>query len=235
MKISNHTSAIIIAIVFISLLALAWKPIFGWHQPYINWAPWDLAEHLAEHGRSPRECLDLIYFEIMSPSEAEQQALCVYEYAKLTKDPSACELLMPSSYGLDCVGAAITARKMCTLNEETVSWWENEEKEIVGRVSFESCKRGDSSGTVKRNQCCLIARVTRVRGLNDCSSLTENEVLHDECLSGLAFKNRAPETCLEIHDKNLQSACLVRTKAMKENPSICKGCREPLNNLSELK
>jgi len=65
----------------------------------------DIAEILVRKKLPPSDCFRMEHFDIgMRPSIEEDQALCIYDYAKLTKDPSACELLMPSSYELACVG-----------------------------------------------------------------------------------------------------------------------------------
>ncbi len=97
-------STVVISIFFVLLVVLGWGKALGWHRPYVNWLPWDLASYLEKNYRDPRECLDLIWFQIMSPTQAEQRAPCVYEYAKSAKQPTACELLMPSKYGLSCIG-----------------------------------------------------------------------------------------------------------------------------------
>ena len=94
----------LVAVLAVPVLAYGWGKVFGWHRPYVNQVPWELAEYLTEHHRPPSDCFDLIWFEIMSPTAAEQRALCVYTYASLTHDPAACELLMPSEHGWSCLG-----------------------------------------------------------------------------------------------------------------------------------
>ena len=65
-------------------------------------------------GGSANECLKFRSptFDIMTPSRGEHVGMCVREYAELTKDPSACELLMPSSYGLDCGGGGLKVNQI---------------------------------------------------------------------------------------------------------------------------
>ncbi len=195
----------------------------------------ELARKLVDGQKSPQACMKIINYGLLGPSSGESRAHCVKRYAEYAKDPSACELLMPSSYGLSCVGGAIEARRTCNVMTDTVSWWEDEKNDVVGRVTLASCQADDASGTEKRNQCCLIARVTRVRSENDCSSLSSDKALHDECLAAQAFKNRDVSTCQEIQDINLRSACAVRANAMKEDPSICSGCIQPIENLEDLR
>ena len=45
-----------------------------------------------------------LFIHIFGPSTVSRRRECVYTYASLTKDPSACELLMPSDYGFSCLG-----------------------------------------------------------------------------------------------------------------------------------
>jgi len=177
----------------------------------------------------------VVYSHFFGPPTMSRRGECVYTYAELTKDPSACELLMPSSYGLSCVGGAIETKKTCNFTDDSISWWEDEKNDIVGKASLHSCQADDASRSKKRNECCLIARVARVKSENDCSSLSTATGLHDECLAALAFKNRDINTCTEIQDQNLQTACSVRAKAMQQDPSICSGCKQPVEKLEDLK
>src|SRR5688572_5716417 len=75
---------------------------------YHNGIGWEVAKLIIERRGQAGDCKKIIHItpQLFAPSEGEQRASCVYEYAKLSKDPTACELLMPSRYGLDCVGVA---------------------------------------------------------------------------------------------------------------------------------
>lgn len=220
-----------ISITALMLIVLAWCTSFGWHIPYINWAPWDLASYLVQHQRPASECFDLVWFEIMSPTQSEQRALCVHEYAKLAKDPTACELLMPSSYGLSCVGGA-SRSPICGVNPGfEVQWHEGDE---IKRSSLKDCqKKGIRSA--RGNECCIVATVSAIRTFNDCSSLANDTPVYDDCLQELSFKNHDPTTCEGITDAKLKVACIVRAKAMKQDPSICTGCTPLLEKLEDIK
>jgi hypothetical protein len=52
-------------------------------------------------------------------------------------------------------------------------------------------------------------------------------------LDSLAFKKGDPEVCNDIAHKNLRNACLVKAKAMREDPSICQGCKERVATLDD--
>jgi hypothetical protein len=220
----------VITVIGIVLLSLLWKHNFGWHRPYINWAPWDLAEYLAEHKRPAHECFDLVWFEIMAPSQGEMQALCVREYAERTKDPTACELLMPSRYGLDCVGAARKPNQ-CNFYQGEVSWVEND---VPYHVPYGACGKADAGRSIMGEACCTMALVSLIRSENDCSSLTSYTTLYDECQFLLGFKTHEPSICDTISDRNIKAACTVSAKALKEDPSICVGCATPVESIDDL-
>src|SRR3990167_3558639 len=101
-----------IAIVIFAILAIPLIQIaLGYHfQP-----GWEVARNLVERGNSVRECekVRVMPWNMIGPTESQQRGMCIYEYAKLTKEPSACELLMPSSYGLSCVGGALDFQRPC--------------------------------------------------------------------------------------------------------------------------
>src|SRR3989338_11039500 len=66
--------------------------------------PSELADEIAAENGNPLRCRRLQQtVPTMGPSLTEKRMLCVYIYAKLTQDPTACELLLPSEYGLACL------------------------------------------------------------------------------------------------------------------------------------
>lgn len=218
---------ILLGTATLCILTLAWGGIFGWHRPYFNWAPWDLAEYLAEHHRSASECLDLIWFDI-STTEAEQRALCIHEYAELTKDPFACELLMPSSYGLSCVGGAENHQLPCNTEVKEYSvFWRDGEKENLEHVR--ECLTSGNKRTELGNQCCSVAQVAFIKGQDDCSPLKNSPLVYDRCWFALAWKLKDESYCSRISNENARAACTVQTKALRENPSICPGCVAPVS------
>jgi hypothetical protein len=154
----------------------------------------------------------------------------VYEYAKLTKDPSACELLMPSSYGLSCVGAASEA-PICGINTGfEVQWHEGDQ---IKRSSLKDCQKNNARSE-RGNKCCIIAAVSGIRNFNDCSSLAMDAPLFDNCLNELAFKNHDPSACVQIKNDNIRSGCIVSAKALQKDPSICTGCTPAVESIDQL-
>ncbi len=221
-----------IAAISAVIVMVLYPKIFGWHRPYINWSPWELAEYLVEKNRPASECFDLHWFEILSPTQAEQRALCVYEYAKRKKDPSACELLMPSSYGLSCVGVA-EVHLPCDVTSIPYSvYWRDGDREQTEHIT--NCLLPNSRRSELGNQCCEIAKVTFLEKENDCSGVKDNTPIYDHCLYSLAWKLRNPVHCFDIVNINARSACEVQTKAIQSNPSICRDCQMPIEKIEDL-
>lgn len=149
----------------------------------------------------------------MSPSEAEQQALCVYEYAKLTKDPSACELLLPSSYGWDCLRAAQATADACSFDYgKNVAWrlgddvydpWKN--------ATIEECKN-DKNLSAQGQKCCYIFQLEKDPEDDACSRFAGEEKFMNTCLAELATRKKNPTLCKEITDDNKRVICELRAK-----------------------
>ena len=165
---------------------------------------------------------------VLGPPTAERRISCVHRYASLAKDPTACELLMPSSYGLSCVGGAESESDICSMGNGKVSWNNGEE-------TYASCANTTKKRSQDADACCLIARVSFVLTENDCSPLKQYPDMYDECLQNLAFKNHDPATCNSIANDNTKSACIVNASAIRKNPSICSGCKTRVQTLKELK
>ncbi|OIO55580.1 hypothetical protein AUJ46_01265 [Candidatus Peregrinibacteria bacterium CG1_02_54_53] len=164
MKLRSPLVSGSLALTVLALLAYGWIAVFGWHRPYVNWMPWDLAEYLVKNQRPASECWDLVWFEIMAPSAAEQRALCIYTYAKLTFDPSACELLMPSEYGLSCI------------NDVTAQ--EYKDHMDSGFFEWDECSKPQSDPL--RADWCNLLRAHRNRNAADCLPI-RNDVIRAGC------------------------------------------------------
>lgn len=223
----NILSVIIVIAVVVGSASISWIKEHGWNRPYFEWGISELAEYLVQNNRSPKGCFDLIWHGI-GQQAGEAQAECIYKYASLAKDPSACELLMPSSYGLSCVGGAESESDHCSMGNGKVSWNNGEE-------TYASCANTTKKRSQDADACCLIARVTFVLSENDCSPIKQYPDMYDECLQNLAFKNHDPATCNDIENDNTKSACIVNASAIRRDPSICSGCKNRVQTLSELK
>lgn len=198
----------------------------------IDIAPDVLATKIVREKLNPTLCNKLRQsLPSMGPSVVEKRQMCIAGVASLAKDPTACEFLMPSSYGLSCVGGAIESPE-CGFNSGNEVQW-NEGMPVI-KSSLKDCQKN-----IKRSQtgnaCCFIAKIGFVKNENDCTPLKNQQPFYNECLDRLSFKNHDPTTCEGITDAKLKVACIVRAKAMKQDPSICTGCTPLLETLEDIK
>lgn len=197
---------------------------------YPDGVGWKVAQQIVTANGQASDCRKIIHTisHPFSPTEGEQRSSCIYDFAKLTKDPSACELLMPSSYGLSCVGGAQSEPDLCSMSNGEVKWKD-------GSETYAGCANLTKNRTKDGSSCCLIARVAFVKSENDCSSLKDYSGMHDACLQSLAFKNHDPSVCAGISNANTKSACTVNAEAIRKNPSICSGCKARVETLDQLR
>jgi hypothetical protein len=181
------------ALLLILAIAVFWIPVFGFHKPYVNWAPWDLAEYLVKHDRPAQECFDLIWFEIMAPSQAEQRALCVFEYAQRSKQSSICNLLLPSEYGLACISNLWPE----VLPDDGCGW------NIKDPNIYECRPRGGS----------LVQS-------SDCADFSSNTKQFSACLYEKAEREWNPSKCADVPDPLIRSFCETRINAWVKYPQL---------------
>lgn len=214
-------------LVLILVLWLGWQ----WSTHYVNWSPYRLSEYIAKNNLKAEECNKLVVFNPPGPLPDEQIRTCIYLVAELTKDPSACELLMPSSYGLSCVGGARGNYECNFYEDNEVSWVESNAGK---KATFKECVKPDPQRSQHGDECCTVALVTRLKTNNDCTSLSSNQMMFDECQYRLSFKNHDPSSCELIQNPRIKSACVVSAKALQKDPSVCSGCTQPVESVEEL-
>ena len=169
----------------------------------------------------------IVYRSIFGPPSAQRRADCVRVYAERRKDPSACELLMPSSYGLSCVGAA-ELHLPCDVTSIPYSvYWKDGDSEQT--VHLKNCLQPNLRRSALGNQCCEVAKVAFLKNENDCSGVKDNTPIYDHCLYSLAWKERDPAYCSGIVNENAHAACDIQTRALQKDPSICTGCIPPID------
>jgi len=162
---------------------------------------------LAAEKKDVSLCKSILNYGLLVPQTGESRAHCVYRYAKITKDPSACELLMPSEYGWSCVGAA-TDKEPCLFDFK-------EPPEVRGNgiiVPMSQCL--DGNAIVRNNTCCGIARIAFLGEKEDCSSLVATRDFVDQCHHEVALKRKESAFCDAIQNDNIKSACLVQVSAL---------------------
>jgi len=195
-----------IAIVILAIIAVPMIQIaLGYHfQP-----GWEVARNLVERGNSVRECekVRVMPWNMIGPTESQQRGMCIYEYAKLTKDPSACELLMPSEYGWSCVGGA--------QEKEPCSFGTYANPTVNGNgiiATLQECIDGPQNKRL--NSCCLIAKIKYTDEENNCDMFRDKLVFLDQCHHEMAIKKKDGGECSFILSRNIRTACEVQTRAL---------------------
>lgn len=180
--------------------------LIGFH---VNGVGWQVAEKVAKKNGDVSECNSIIWISptLFSPSVQSQRGLCIFEYAKLKEDPSACELLMPSQYGKSCLGAALPSPQCYFMSNRTFSW---RDEDGVKESEVDGCLQKNFSQ--KGNDCCAIARINFLPDQNDCSVVKDNVEMHDLCIYELASKKRDPELCDQIQNEKMKIGCQLEVK-----------------------
>lgn len=155
-----------IAIIGISPIVAIFGFYFTGHTTvYSMYEAEERARQFVDEGRPASDCFKMHSFIPVYPPLGTMQGGCVRKYAEIKKDPAACELLMPSRYGLSCVGSA-TNNDICFVrNDNTVSG-------NGINVPIDECINGPDN--IRANACCIIAINAGVKTENDCSSLKED-------------------------------------------------------------
>lgn len=205
----------LIILFVIPSIFYVWYLLTGKHIQRLSYsnAP-TVAQTIVDKGWDAKECFNLKLnpFELIRyPTESQHQTGCVSQVAFLKKDPSACELLMPSDYGFSCVGAAEAVSYQCTLDYGRVIEWGSYIDNTHERATLAECISGSVTSALGKD-CCTISKAANIQGFDDCSSLESNSSLHDVCLSYLALKLGVSNSCNQITEPSMKSACMLRVK-----------------------
>lgn len=154
--------------------------------------PGDVARMIVESDKPVEECWKIrtSFLESNLSSAFEHKKECVYLVAKLRKDPAICELLMPSEYGLSCIGE-IWGK---LIDESNCHWYQD---------TAVRCFEGEA----------LVPRVTV------CDEQSAKR-LPDECLHRLAFRKKDAAICEAIEKPTLESVCEVRIRTWAQYPQL---------------
>lgn len=174
LKILSIGVATLIIYIFVAPVIL-W--VIGYYPDGVGWK---VAQEIAEKNGQASDCKKIIHTisHPFSPTAEEQRSSCIYDYARLTKDPSACELLMPSEYGLSCINQSIDSL-----------FKENQDAEHINIDA-------------------------------DCSIYNANPLRKDYCLFSQAHKTKDLNTCEEITDLTIKSACNEKIGAWFKYPEL---------------
>ena len=199
---------IIIGSIFICIVYIFTAPLALWVIGYYpDGVGWKVAQEIVRNKGNVSDCKKIIHTisHPFSPTAGEQRSSCIYDYAKLTKDPSACELLMPSSYGWDCLGAAEEANAR-------ICWFDfGKNTQKIGNTILPEC--GGRTDSVA-SRCCNMAKFVYIEKGLDCDRYSDSVPLHDQCLELVARREKNIDLCTGIHNKNVLSACRVAVSSL---------------------
>lgn len=167
--------------------------------------PKDLAQEIFEEGGSVTRCINLQWsLPAIGPTLDNQRSRCVLEYADIAKDPKACELIMPSNYGLSCVGAAEDFEPCVMLADD---------KETVKgegiETAFHECETGHNE--IRDHVCCKMAKVLFTENKN-CEIFAAGP-LKDQCNHIVAVQTGDLKLCTAIQNDRNRKGCEVIVNA----------------------
>ena len=191
--------SILVISLFIAMAVGAGPQVVMWYREtqgdVFGTSPDALVERIMRENLDPKLCFKFRYpipalGLAPAPTVGEQRTTCVYLVAQQLKDPTACLLLMPSEYGLFCVGSI-----WGPISDETNCHWY--------QSNSVRCFEGEK----------LIPRVTL------CEESTAKN-LPDECWHRMAFKKKDPAICKEIQNPVLRSVCEVCINTWNKSPEV---------------
>lgn len=174
----------------------------------------ELAEKIAQENGNAEHCFDLRYsLPNIGPSLGEAQAHCVYKVAELTKDATACELLMPSDYGFSCLGAVdgkLFLGNPCSYSQSQDILYCNPiysmSELTINNPQIDDCSLYSHKDA---REWCHYYRSTWQENVNECD-LIENELVKDKCSYSVALKERDPSKCSALINMERRDFCTFR-------------------------
>lgn len=180
----------IIALIAVILIFPWIAPVFGY---YIDYPGWEVGK-IAAAKRDPSLCSRIFVFShIFGPPTESRRSECIDRYASITSDPSVCELLLPSEYGLSCISNL---------------WPEVSDHEPCG------LKQSDPEIFQCRDKQGVLHQSKR------CSDFSGNVKWYSICISDNAEREKSLERCAEIPDPSIRSFCEVRMRAWQKYPEL---------------
>ncbi|MDD5026104.1 MAG: hypothetical protein PHH13_01875 [Candidatus Peribacteraceae bacterium] len=174
-------------IIYFSLYGILWLLGYEFAE-----GPDVLAERLIAEERSAKDCYRYVTLDPwFRPTTRELREQCVREYAKLTSDPTACELLLPSDYGLSCIGD-IWGK---LIDENNCHWYKNDSVRCFEGVAL-------------------------TPHIYNCQEEAAASSLPDECRHRIAFKEKKADLCDAITQPTLRTICKVRIGAWEKYPNL---------------
>lgn len=204
----------------------------------VDIAPWDLAKQIMESGKDPSFCLQLQEsVRGIDTTIESRRTNCIFEYAKITKDPSACELLLPNEYGMACLSSVwgkimgpLPCMKADGSNWVTCNQDNTDEFIKIDNPQITNCsqyKRKDLQ------EWCYAESSTYLKNIFSCNKI-ETPLVKDDCQMNFSFKQKNPALCNAVKDINRRTYCEIRINTWLKYPelrdSFYFGTKVPIDN-----
>lgn len=177
---SETFKKVLLALIILVFIPI-WVPVvLQFAGFYVNQPGWKVAE-IAAKKRDVKLCSKIWIMPwkaAFSPSSFDQMETCIHEYASITQDPTSCERLMPSDYGLNCINQSIG-------------------------LLFKDNPEGENVDIHK-----------------DCSIYAPNPIRKDYCYFSQAHRTKDLNTCKEILNSVMQTACDEKIGAWYKYPQL---------------
>lgn len=178
----------------------------------------ELAQEAAKKG-NPTLCANIIHYGYLGPSTGESRSHCVYTYAKISKDPAACKLIMPSEYGLDCIGT------VTSLLYTGIGCSDYATKDIYcssglkgKNIGLETCTKYPEQ---ELKDWCHRERSRILKDIYECDLMSVNpSELRQECEHWHAFKEKDTALCSRIPEGNRRRVCEIKIEAWLKYPEL---------------
>lgn len=201
---------------------------------YVHKTGWEVAEILVRDGKPATDCKKIEWlYTLFGPPEYEQERSCFYDYAKLSKDPTVCEYLMPSEYGIYCIAEVLhesVKESFCTLERKgdteliCVLYETTDDGEVrfsgnryLPIPSLEGCR--GLRDPLARNWCWQ-ERAQKEQNQSLCANLPPSPGGKDECLHYVAFVKKDLDLCNTIRSDVVRKACSVRVRTVMQYPEL---------------
>ena len=181
-----------------------------------------LAEDLKRNGLPATDCLKYRQAGLISlgPTEGEHQSNCLYVFATLAHDPAVCELLMPSEYGMACIGAVwskIDEGDGCNGYNTGELLCSTGSGQLRSVAQTRNCQLYDN---VVFRDWCHTERTRILAGVDECDQISLIQRRRDECLHVLAFKEQQIGLCASIVSSEKKMLCETRIHMRQKYPQL---------------
>ena len=150
--------------------ALGYRTIYSMYDSELR------GEELAQEGGNPHYCWKIKTFFPTYPPLAHFQSGCIQRYAKISQDPSACELLLPSESAITCINNVIS----------------EEYREYMDSGFFDYSECDNKFEDTLKEDWCNILKAHLSKKTEDCDGII-NPVIREGCILKFEAWDKYPE------------------------------------------